>query len=292
MRITGHRMIDLAAASTSKSQEAVAARSAEMTSGLRVTKPSDDPAAYAAAERAKIRRTIAEGTGSAVKASRDRLEETDGALGSIGDIVSRVQELAVQGGNASYNANDRAALGAEVQSLFESALGSANTQSSSGEYLLGGSQSLTAPFDANGAYRGDALVRGIPATEASNAFATIAGSRLTSAYGVDVMPLLKRVATAMSTNDVPSLQIGIADLAAAVQQLGLARSVTGGAMNVLDATATARDQLSTHLSEEVSRNVEVDGIGAASALANASQALEASRAVSSHLVALLDPRSS
>jgi flagellar hook-associated protein 3 FlgL len=285
-------MIDLAAASTSKSQEAVAARSAEVTSGLRVAKPSDDPAAYAAAERAKVRRTIAEGTGAAVKASRDRLEETDGALGSIGDILARVQEMAVQGANASYNAGDRAELGAEVEALFQSALGAANTQSSTGEYLLAGSQSMTAPFDATGAYVGDALARGIPTTESSSGFSTIAGSRLTAAHGVDVLPLLKRVAAALSANDMTSLQTGLADLHTAVQQVGLSRTVTGGAMNVLDATATARDQLSAHLSQEVARNVEVDSIGAASALANASHALEASRAVSSHLVALLDPRSS
>ncbi len=292
MRITGHRMIDLAAASTSKSQEAVAARSGEVTSGLRVAKPSDDPTAWAAAERAKVRKVIAEGTGAAVKASRDRLEETDGALGSLGDIFARVQEIAVQGSNASYNAGDRAELGAEVQALFQSALAAANTQSSGGEYLLAGSQSLTPPFDANGAYIGDALARAIPAAEASNSLATIPGSRLTSAYGVDVLPLLKRVATALSANDVASLQIGLGELHTAVQQIGLARTVTGSTMNVLDATATARDQLAAHLSEEVSRNVEADAIGAASALANASHALEASRAVSSHLVALLDPRSS
>lgn len=291
MRITGHRMIDLAAASTAKSQEAVAARSAEVTSGLRVAKPSDDPTAYAAAERAKVRKTVAEGTGAAVKTSRDRLEETDGALGNIGEILSRVQELAVQGANGSYNAGDRAELGAEVQSLFQSAVGFANTQSTSGEYLLGGSQSLTPPFDANGAYLGDAFARTIPATQNSDAFSTVAGSRLTAAFGVDVLPLLARVATALSANDLPSLQIGLADLSTAVQQVGLSRTVTGSAMNVLDATAIARDQLAVHLTEEVSRNVEVDAIAAASALANASHALEASRAVSSHLVALLDPSS-
>lgn len=291
MRITGHRMIDLSATSTSKSQEAVAARSAEVTSGLKVAKPSDDPTAWAAAERAKVRKTISEGAGAAVKASRDRLEETDGALGSIGDILSRVQELAVQGANASYNAGDRAELGAEIHGLFLSALGSANTQSTNGEYLLGGSISDAPPFDATGAYVGDSLARSIPAGENANSFATIPGSRLTAANGVDVLPLLERVAAALSSNNLSALQTGLADLHTAVQQVGLTRTVTGGAMNVLDATANARDLLSQHLSQEVSRNVEVDSVGAASALANASAALEASRAVTSHLVSLLDPRS-
>ena len=42
MRITGYRMIDLAAASTANAQGAVSDLSGEVSSGLRVTKPSDE----------------------------------------------------------------------------------------------------------------------------------------------------------------------------------------------------------------------------------------------------------
>ena len=292
MRITGHRMIDLSAASTAKHQETVATRSAEVSSGLRVTKPSDDPTAWASAERAKVRKVISDGTGAAVKASRDRLEETDGALASIGDIVSRVHELAVQGANATYSSTDRAALGDEIHALFLSALGSANTQSSNGEYLFAGSLSDKAPFDATGAYLGDSLGRLVPAGENANSIATIPGSRLTAGYGVDVLPLLERVATALSSNNLTALQGTIAELQTAVHQVGTTRTVTGGAMNVLDSTVQARDLLSQHLSVEISNSVESDSIASASALASASTALEASRSVTAHLVALLDPRSS
>lgn len=292
MRITGHRMIDLSAARTGKAQESVAERSAEVSSGLRVQKPSDDPTAWASAERAKVRKVISDGTGSAVKASRDRLEETDAALGSIGDIVARVHELAIQGSNSTYSAANRAALGDEVHAMFLSALGSANTQSSNGEYLFAGSLSNVAPFDPAGAYLGDAIGRLVPASENATSLATVPGSRLTAAHGVDVLPLLERVSAALSTNNLSALQGTITDLQTAVLQVGTTRTATGGAMNVLDATAQARDLLSQHLAVEISNSVESDSIAAASALANASTALEASRSVSSHLVALLDPRSS
>ena len=291
MRITGYRMIDLSAAGTANAQSAVADASAEVTSGLRVTKPSDDPTAYAAAERAKIRKNIADSTGAGVQASRDRLDETDGALATLGDIVSQIRALAVQGSNATYNASDRAELGAQVRALFTSAVGAANTRSSDGEYLLAGSTSLTAPFDPAGGYTGDANGRSIPAGENAMQMATVPGSRLTATYGVDVLPLMVRVASALSTNNLASLQIGLGELDTAVKQVGLTRTVTGGAMQVLDATKSASDALSAHLTTEVSRNIEVDTVAAASDLAKASQSLEASRLVTSHLVALLDPRS-
>jgi len=51
----------------------------------------------------------------------------------------------------------------------------------------------------------------------------------------------------------------------------------------------AHDVLSEHFAKTISDAVEVDTVAAASDLAKASQALEISRAVSSHIVSLLDP---
>src|SRR5215831_10738876 len=97
MRITGNRLIDLASASTTKNQAAVATASAEVSSGLRVAEPSDDPTAWLAAQRTKLHQALSQGTGAAVAASRDRLELTDSALASLSDIVSQVRTLAIQG---------------------------------------------------------------------------------------------------------------------------------------------------------------------------------------------------
>ncbi len=108
---------------------------------------------------------------------------------------------------------------------------------------------------------------------------------------MDVLPLLEKVSVALKTNNLTALQTGITDLQTAIQQVGTARTLTGGAMNVLDSTAQARDLLSQHLAVEISNSVESDSIAAASELAHATTALEASRMVSAHLVALLDPRS-
>jgi flagellar hook-associated protein 3 FlgL len=289
MRITGNRLIDLAAASSTRHQSTVGTVSAQLSSGMRVTTPSDDPAAWVAAQRTKLRQVLSQGAGAAVAASRDRLQMTDTALASIGDVVSQIQTLAVQGASDTYNATNRAGLGAEVRGLFQSALASANAQSSDGEYLLAGNASLAAPFDAGGVYHGDAGVRAVPITDGATAATTIAGSQLTAAAGVDVLPLLDRVATALSNNDLPGLLAALPDLATAVKQLAASRSQTGAAMSSLDQTTAARAQLEQDMQQAISRYVEVDTVTAASDLARASQALEVSRAVSSHIISLLAP---
>jgi flagellar hook-associated protein 3 FlgL len=289
MRITGNRLIDLAAASTSKNQSAVAVVSAQVSSGLRVTTPSDDPTAWLAAQRTKLHQALSQGTGAAAVESRDRLQVTDNALASIGDVVSQIRTLAVQGSSDTYSADNRVALGAQVRGLFQSALDSANVQGRDGEFLLAGTNSLTAPFDPTGAYTGDARVRALPSGGSVTAGVTIAGSDLTAANGVDVLPLLDRVATALSTNDMSTLLAALPDLETAVKQISTMRSHTGGAMTFLDQATTARATLEQDMQQAISRFLEIDTVSAASELAKATQSLELSRAVSQHIIASLAP---
>jgi flagellar hook-associated protein 3 FlgL len=289
MRITANRLIDLSAAATTKQQARVADLSAEVSSGLRVTTPSDDPTAWLSAQRTKLRAALSQGAGAAVATSRDRLATTDTALASLGDVVSQVRALAVQAASASYDATSRAALGGQVHGLFLAALGNANVQGADGEYLLAGSLAAAAPFTATGAYVGDAGARAVPADGGVTSAVSIPGSQLTAAAGVDVLPLLDKVATAMSANDLPTLLTTLPDLETAVKQVASARSQAGSAVNVLDQATTARDALEQQLHATIARDVEIDGVGAASELAQATQALAVSRAVSSHLLATLAP---
>src|SRR5262249_7341578 len=158
-----------------------------------------------------------------------------------------------------------------------------------GEFLLAGTASLTAPFDAAGAYTGDARVRSLPSENSVTAGVTIAGADLTAANGVDVLPLLDRVATALSTNDVTTPRAALPDLDTAVKQVALVRSHTGGAMTFLDQATTAHATLEQDMQQAISKFVEVDTVAAASELAKATQSLEVSRVVSQHIIAALTP---
>jgi flagellar hook-associated protein 3 FlgL len=289
MRITSNRLIDLAAASTTKNQGAVASASAEVTSGMRVATPSDDPGAWLAAQREKLRQALSQGTGAAGAASRERLQITDGSLASLGDIVSQIRTLAVQGASDTYSADNRAGLAAQVRGLFHNALDAANARGGDGEYVLAGAASLTAPFDASGAYQGDAGVRSVPTGDAQTIAVTIPGTALTAASGVDVLPLLDQVATALANNDLTTLTAALPGLATAIKQISSARTQTGSAMNVIDQAASARSVMEQDLQQSIAKLVESDTVSAASELAKATQALEVSRAVSSHLVAVLAP---
>lgn len=292
MRVTGYRMLDLSKAATAKAQESVSDSSAQVSSGLRVSKPSDDPSAWTAAQRAKLQQTLAKGTSAAIGASSARLQQTDGALGTLGNILSQVKSLVVQGANDTYNADDRAKMAETVKGLLSSAVAAANTPLDNGEYALAGSTSTTAPFNADGSYNGDDLARSVTAGANATSVSTIPGARLTAAYGVDVLPLLGKIAASLSANDLTSLQDNLGDLNTAIKQVALSRTVTGGAMQVLNSTVSAHDQLSTNLAKQISDDVETDTIASASDLAKASASLQASQTVTAHLIQLLNNQQS
>lgn len=290
MRITDHRIVDLSAAATQRNQSKVSELTNQVSSGLRVTKPSDDPTAWLTAQRAKVQAALNDGTKQAIELGHERMVASDGALSTLSSIISQARELAVEGANDTQTASSRTAIGAEMQSLFETAVSTANTRDPSGEYLLAGTASTTQPFDPlTGAYAGNATARGVSTDTISSTLGTVPGSKLTAASGVDILPMLKTLADALNTNNTAVIRSSLGDLDTAVKQLAQTRGETGGHMAVLESARTAHEQLSTRISEAISNAVETDTVAAASDLAKASSALTVSQTVTSHVLQLLDP---
>ena len=110
-----------------------------LSTGLRVNNAADDAAGLAIAERmnSKVR-----GLTVAARNANDGVslaQTAEGALGKVGDMLQRMRELAVQSSNATNNAEDRAALQAEVAQLKEEIDRVATTTNFNGTKLLDGS---------------------------------------------------------------------------------------------------------------------------------------------------------
>jgi flagellar hook-associated protein 3 FlgL len=291
MRITDQRIVDMAAASTARNESTVGDLTNEMSSGMRVSKPSDDPSAWLSAQRDRVRAALNDGTSEAISTGHDQLVASDGALSTLSGLISQARELAVEGSNDTQSASSRAAMGSEMDSIFQTAVSTANTLGANGEYLLAGTNSLTQPFDpTTGAYTGDAVTRGVNMDPVSTQVATVAGSSLTASSGVDILPTLKTLATAMNTNDVATIRSSLGDLETAVTQLAQLRSQTGGHMAVLEAAQTAHADLSTRIQSSISNSVEADTVTTATDLAKASTALSVSQAVTTRVLQLFTPK--
>ena len=104
--------------SSDKVQLQLSTSMARLSSGLRINSAKDDSAGLAISQRftAQIR-----GLNQAGRNANDAISLTqtaEGALGSSGENLQRIRELAVQSANATNSASDRAALQAEAAQLI------------------------------------------------------------------------------------------------------------------------------------------------------------------------------
>lgn len=126
----------------------------QMSSGLRVQSPGDDPVAAAQAELARSRLSHLAQDQRANQLSGSVLSAADGALGQGVNLLQAVRENLVAEGDAAYADSDRQALGQQLQTLRSQLLAVANTGDGAGGFIFGGQGSTSQPFSgtSNPAY--------------------------------------------------------------------------------------------------------------------------------------------
>jgi flagellar hook-associated protein 3 FlgL len=157
MRISTANAFENSISNLQRRQAALVESQEQLTSGKRVMRPSDDPAAAAVAERALAAEKRAESQLRALDASRNSMRLAESALGSGGELIAQARELLVAAGNGSYSDSDRASVAAALRGLRNDLLAVANRQDGAGRYLFGGQGADRPPLvDAPGgvAYAG------------------------------------------------------------------------------------------------------------------------------------------
>lgn len=119
---------------------------AQMTSGKRLIRASDDPAAAAHAERALASATRVEASQRGVQTSQILMTQSEGALTDAGDLLQRARELMIAAGNAIHSDKERLTASNELRSIREQLLVVANRTDGGRGYLFGGQGSSTPPF--------------------------------------------------------------------------------------------------------------------------------------------------
>lgn len=123
----------------------------KLTSGQRINRASDDAAGLAIAESLRVNARLAT---VAVRNAQDGISAiavADGALASIGGVLSRLAELTQQAANGSYSPIQRSALQAEFATLGSEVERIAVTTTFNGVSLLSGSQQIAFQVGFDGA---------------------------------------------------------------------------------------------------------------------------------------------
>lgn len=257
MRIATAFAFETSVTALQRRQEALVEGQEQMTSGKRVRKPSDDPAAAARAERALAQVTRNQAVQRALDTSRQSMELTESSLGAAGELMQLVREKVVAAGNGSFTDIERKTLADSIRGMREELFAIANRSDGAGRYLFGGQGADQAPFlDAPGGvvYTGATGQSRAASGEASpltldgnDAWLEVADPA-NPGNTMSVFAVLDRVVGELLTPGRSSAQVsqsvsdGLRDLDASANHLGAWRARSGEALNRIDGMAERLSQ--------------------------------------------------
>ncbi len=146
MRISTHQAFLSGLRNLLDGQANVSGLQEQIATGKRIETPADDP--VAAPQIIALNRQIDLLNQYQKNADRatNRLELEETTLGNIVDVLQRVRQLAVQGGDGALDFGSRQSTSIELQQRVEELMGLANSRGTDNEFIFSGYQSDTQPF--------------------------------------------------------------------------------------------------------------------------------------------------
>ncbi len=245
-----------------------------LSSGLRINSASDDPAGLALADGLRADAALAS---VAIRNANDGLSVTsiaDAALGEIGNILTRMAELAEQSANGVFTTTQRSALSLEFTALASEIERIAVTTEFNDRALLSDSSSISLQVGFDSTANSNITITGVLGTLSSLGLASSGSSALS--YSINASTDL--TAQTASQLALDAVNAAITSLSTTRGQIGAAESRLNSAItslaasrdNFIEAESRVRD---ADVAQEVAEMVRLQVLQQASAavLAQANQ---------------------
>lgn len=239
----------------------LATKQAQVSTGKRLQRASDDPAATAriadltraqSNDNARAR-NIGLGIGMAAQA--------DGQLRNMSDLLARTQELAISASSSALNPSDRANIAQEIRAMADEIDAMASVKSSTGEALFSNGPANLIRFDDDVAFA--------PVPSRQDIFET---------GGVAISQIMRDAASAIAAGDQPLTGAALTAVGGAVNHAADARAAVGVTATRLDRLQDAVAQRGISLTEERSKLEDTDLSSAIAELNGMTLTLEAAQA--------------
>ena len=153
-RVTSQTLVARALANLRYQSNRIVDLQTQLSSGLRVNAPSDDP--IDARRAINARATIAKNEQYVqnIASAGPRLEETVTSIQTLTENVLRVRELTLRGANGTNDQNALNILAEEINQLLEGVVSTANHQTGNA-YIFGGTRTTQPPYAVTRNVNGD-----------------------------------------------------------------------------------------------------------------------------------------
>jgi flagellar hook-associated protein 3 FlgL len=286
MRVTEQMRYDAVATNLAQLSSRHAKAAQEAQTGVRVNLPSDDPIAAAQLARLSASQSQVAARRSTISSVRGDAELAESSLQQASDLLASAKELAMQGGNGSLGANERATLAQQVKDIRDQLVGIANTRGTSG-YLFAGSATETKPFSASGAFNGNDDAHVVDIGNSTPSAVNASGAKaFTIAGGRDVFGDLDALYNALSSDDQAGVMASLEGLDGSRKQITNAQTSIGITLNKLEASDSVQSAIDLSNSKSMSDIGSADPAQAYSKLVQLNNALQQSVTVGKSILDL------
>lgn len=181
----------------------------QVSSGKKVLLPADDPGAFSK----NIEITSELSRNEQYKKNLNSLQTAGSyyqtALNTLSNILTTVQQLAVQDSSDTVDADSRSAAADQIDDIISQLVAVGNTKVGS-TYLFGGKASNTAPYAADGTFSGTSDVTKVSVDSATTVDGSISGNRIfkgtVDGNAVDIFATLTKFSSDLRSNDASGIR--------------------------------------------------------------------------------------
>ena len=289
MRISTNTIYQAGISKISALQSDQAKLQQQISTGKRITSPSDDPVAAARV----LELSHAQGVNSKLADTRQtaqtKLSTLESNLTSITSLLVSTQSTLVGAGNGTYSDMERGLIASELSGSLQALIGLANTQDASGNFLYAGFKTDTKPFvaTATGAtFAGDSNQQLLQVDSQRQMAVNVTGDNVFQANGNDTFKTLSDLVTLLNTpitdataqaNFNTGLATAIGNLQGSVDSVLNVRASIGSKLNELDALDSAGSDRGLQYSKSISDLQDLDYASALSDLSKQQTIMEAAQ---------------
>lgn len=263
--------------------------SQQISTGKRISLPSDDPVGATQALEISHAQEVNKSFAETRKTAQLKLNTIESSLESVTSLIISAQSALVGAGNAGYSDQERGFIATDLQGSLEALIGLANTQDASGNYLYAGFQTDTKPFIPNvtgASYAGDSNQQLLQVDTQRAMAVNVTGDSVFIAGGNDVFATLTNIVNLLNTpitdaTTRATFETGLAtaldNLKGTLDNVLTVRANVGSKLNELDALDTAGSDRALQYSKSLSDLEDLDYTAALSDLAKQQTIMEAAQ---------------
>lgn len=231
----------------------------QLSSRLRISRPSDDPVGIQNAMRLKSNISSVEQWKSNADSAIGYMNTTDSTLGDITSILQRVRELTVQG-NGTLSAEDKKNLEIEVKQISDQLHIMANTQIGS-KYIFSGTATDKELITSGGTWQGNNQDVKFEIGNNLSLPISVNGNNLfgnTIPIPSGIFTTLSALSTALKTNNSTGIDTALGNIDTNIDNVIALRSDLGARTNRMTAIQSQLDSTSINLQANLSSIQDAD----------------------------------